>query len=172
MITELDFLILNFVRNNLSCGVADAVMKFITRLGDFGAIWIIIAVALICFKKTRRAGLCLGLVLVVYSLVGNTVLKNIFQRPRPFRVADVPLIISPPGGYSFPSGHTGASFAAATAISVFYKKWTIPVYITAVLIAFSRIYLYVHYPSDVVGGMVLGMAIGYVLAKKQKEYKN
>ena len=172
MITEIDFLILNFIRHNLSGDFADGLMKFITHLGDGGAIWIITAIVLLCFKKTRRAGACLGVALVFVAIVGNVVLKNIFARTRPFIEANMPIIINPPGGFSFPSGHTGSSFAAATVLSEFYKKWAALFYIVASLIAFSRMYLYVHYPSDILGGIMLGVVIGFVCCKVLRKGRN
>lgn len=167
MVTTIDFLILNFIRDNLSGEIADAVMKFITHLGDGGCIWIIAALVLLCFKKTRVAGICLAISLIVTAVVGNLILKNIFARTRPFIAANVPIIINPPGGYSFPSGHTSSSFAAATALSGHFKKQAPLFYIVAALIAFSRVYLYVHYPTDILGGAFLGIAVGFICLKSK-----
>ncbi|MBQ7976220.1 MAG: phosphatase PAP2 family protein [Clostridia bacterium] len=165
MITELDFLILNFIRSNLTGDIADVIMKFITRLGDAGALWIVIAVVLLCFRKTRNVGICLAIALVITHISGTVILKNIFARTRPFIEANVPIIINPPSGYSFPSGHTSSSFAAATVLSGFYKKYAAVFYAVATLIAISRVYLYVHYPSDILGGAVLGIAVGIICIK-------
>ena len=165
MITELDFCILNFIRDNLANPALDTVMKFITHLGDGGCIWIITALVLLCFKKTRAAGICLAISLAVTAIAGNLILKNLFARTRPFIEANMPVIINPPGGYSFPSGHTSSSFAAATALAGCFKKYAYLFYIVAALIAFSRVYLYVHYPSDIICGAVLGIAIGFIFTK-------
>ncbi len=143
----------------------DIFMRFFTHLGDYGALWIIIAVVMLMFKKTRKAGICLAVSLVATAIIGNVILKNIFARLRPFVVANFPIIISHPGGYSFPSGHTSSSFAAATALSLHYKKYAAAFYIVAALIGFSRIYLYVHYPSDVAAGAIVGVAVAIICHK-------
>ena len=171
MITQLDFNILNFIQDNLSNGFTDTVMKFITHLGDYGALWIITAIAMLCFKKTRKAGFCLAISLALTAIIGNVILKNLFARTRPFIAANVPIIINAPSGFSFPSGHTSSSFAAATALSLHYKKYAVIFYIVAALIGFSRIYLYVHYPSDVVAGAILGVVVAIASCKLTKNYK-
>ncbi len=165
LITQIDFAILNFIQNNIANPINDAIMRFITHLGDAGAIWIFITIGLLVFKKTRKAGLCLGVSLLATAIIGNVVLKNIFARTRPFIEANFDIIINPPAGYSFPSGHTSSSFAAATAISLQCKKWAIPVFLLAALISFSRMYLYVHYPSDVIAGAILGIAVSILTHK-------
>ena len=165
LITQLDFAILNFIQNNLTNSFTDMFMRFFTHLGDYGALWIITAVVMLMFKKTRKAGLCLAVSLVATAVIGNVILKNVFARLRPFIVENFPIIISPPGGYSFPSGHTSSSFAAATSLSLHYKKYAAAFYIVAALIGFSRIYLYVHYPSDVVAGAILGVVVSVVCHK-------
>lgn len=115
---------------------------------------------------------------LIFGLIfGNLTLKNIFQRPRPF---DTPgalldgdsLLIPRPGEYSFPSGHTTSSFAAAVGIFLFNKKWGIPALIMAALIAYSRLYVYVHFPTDILGGILLGTAcalLAYFLWTKYME---
>lgn len=170
MVTEFDFILLNFIRDNLSGNFLDYLMKFITHLGDGGGIWVISAITLLCFRKTRRAGIWLAIALAVAAVLGDIVLKNIFTRMRPFAAANVPIIINPPGSYSFPSGHTGSSFAAATVLSGFYKKWAVLFYTVAALIAFSRVYLYVHYPSDIVGGVILGTFVGISCIKLKNRW--
>lgn len=165
MITKIDFSILDFIQNNMKGGIMDFIMKFITHLGDAGAIWIVIAVALLCFKKTRKAGIYLSVSLLLTALIGNVILKNIFARTRPFIAANHPIIINPPSGFAFPSGHTSSSFAAATTIGLIYKKYTPYAFILAFLIGFSRLYLYVHYPSDVLVGAILGIGIAVICKK-------
>lgn len=162
MITKIDFSILDFIQNNMKGGIMDFIMKFITHLGDAGAIWIVIALALLCFKKTRKAGIYLSVSLLLTALIGNVILKNIFARTRPFIAANHPIIINPPSGFSFPSGHTSSSFAAATAIGLSYKKYTPYAFILAFLIGFSRMYLYVHFPSDVLVGALLGIGVAFL----------
>ena len=158
--------IIKGINSALSCPFADAFFKGITTLGNGGAVWIFIAVVLLCFKKTRAAGLSLSISLIFCLLIGNLTLKPIIARPRPFD-ADLNLVplIPPPTDFSFPSGHTLSSFAAATSLTLSFKKRGALAFILAALIAFSRLYLMVHYPSDVLFGIILGIFLAY-LAKK------
>ena len=171
MITQIDLKILDFLQT-LRTPVLDAIFKFITHLGDEGIIWIVLTLVLLCFKKTRRYGIVMGISLVVGTVIGNFALKNIIARPRPFTVNSdmlANLIVTPPDSYSFPSGHTLSSFECATALFMCNKKMGIPALILAALIGFSRNYLYVHYPTDVIVGALLGIAIGvgvYLLYNK------
>ena len=139
----------------------DTFFTIVTKLGDEGIIWIAIAVIFLCFKKTRKIGITMGLGLIITTILGNEILKNIFQRPRPFHTegALLPgngLLIPEPSQFSFPSGHTGSSFASAVAIVLYYRRYGIPALVLAALIAFSRLYVYVHFPSDVIVGTLLG----------------
>lgn len=165
MITRLDFLILDFIQTYLRTDMGDSIMSFITRLGDGGMIWIVAAIIMLFFKKTRKAGICIAAALALTAFVGNTVLKNVFARIRPYIEADFSIIIGAPGGYSFPSGHTGSSFAAATVLAFAFKKYSVIFYTLAALIGFSRAYLYVHYPTDIIAGAVLGIVFGLVCIK-------
>jgi len=158
---DFDLGIDNFIEQNLSNPFFDKVFTFITHLGDEGILWIVLALILLCFRKTRKVGIVMGMALIFGLIFGNITLKNIFQRPRPF---DTPgalldgdsLLIPRPGEYSFPSGHTTSSFAAAVGIFLFNKKWGIPALVMAALIAYSRLYVYVHFPTDILGGILLG----------------
>ncbi|MDR0924560.1 MAG: phosphatase PAP2 family protein [Hungatella sp.] len=142
----------------------DMFMKEITGLGDSGIFWIITGAVLLCFKKTRVIGLCVILSLAAGFLIGNMFLKNLIARPRPCWIDDsIPLLIKNPGDYSFPSGHTLASFEGAVSIWLFNRKWGTPALVLAVLIGFSRMYLFVHFPTDVLGGLVLGTLIAVLV---------
>lgn len=150
--------------------VLDAIMIFITHLGDDGIFWIFLALILCVFKKTRKCGVLLLLGLGFASLINNLVLKQIFERPRPFNFTgwpepfNYPGLIERPTSFSFPSGHTSSSLGAATPLLIkAKKKLGIPVFILAVLIGFSRVYVHVHYPTDVIVGMIVGI-IGGILA--------
>ncbi len=154
--------------------VFDKIMVFFTHMGDGGYFWIALSVVLLLFKKTRKYGLAMAGALAAASLLNSIVLKSLFDRPRPYvmdianwqRVAtdgwmyEMPFESLKEKSVSFPSGHTASSFAAA--IGVFYidkKKGIVPL-IVAALIGFSRIYIHVHYPSDVVGGVITGVVFG------------
>lgn len=143
--------------------VGDQVMCFITNIGNAGMIWIMLAVVLLLLPKTRKSGVIMIIALVLDVILCNGILKNVFARVRPCDVnTAVQLLIPRPDDYSFPSGHTAASFAAVTAL--FFageKKLWKPTLVLAILIAFSRLYLYVHYPTDILGGIVVGTVCGY-----------
>lgn len=148
---------------NIHSPILDQIMVAITSLGNSGLIWIIMGVAMLFFKKTRKCGVVVLLALLFSLLVCNITLKNLLERLRPCTIRpDVPLLISPPHGYSFPSGHSQASFSAAFAIFSNNKKWGIGALILAGVIAFSRLYLYVHFPTDVFAGMLIGCFLGWL----------
>ncbi len=156
-----DFAILDWIQQNLRCEFLDRVFPFITNLGNAGAIWIVIALILLVTKKYRRVGAMVGLALIFGLIVGNLTLKPLIARIRPFDIREfADLLISKPTDFSFPSGHTLASFEAATVLMINDKKLGIPALTLAVLIAFSRLYLYVHYPSDIFAGVLLGVLFG------------
>ncbi len=160
-----DLPILDWIAANLWCPFLDAAMPVITLLGDAGIFWIAIAIILMLFQKTRRVGLGMGIALILGLLLCNLTLKPLCQRPRPYDYQQevfgklIPLIIDRQHDFSFPSGHTIASFEAAGVIMLNNKKWGITALILACLIAFSRLYLYVHYPTDVLVSIVLGFAL-------------
>ena len=173
-ITNFDLGVLDAIRENLSCAFLDTVLPFITRFADHGIGWIVVAVVLLLFKKTRKTGLMVGAALIIGLVIGNMTLKPLIARVRPY---DLPgkelirdaLLVAPLSDFSFPSGHTLASFEAATVLMIRDKKLGIPALILAFIIAFSRLYLYVHYFTDVVAGLLLGVlfgALGYLIVKK------
>lgn len=135
------------------------VMIFLSGIGEAGIIWILISICLAFMPKTRRCGLTMMAAMAFSFLLGNILLKNIIARPRPF-VADttVTLLVPPPGEYSFPSGHTLNGFTAAVTVFCYYKSAGIAALVLAAAIAFSRMYLFVHYPTDILGGVALGVA--------------
>lgn len=151
------------------------IMKAASKLGDAGFIWILLTGVLLVIPKTRKVGILVSVALLLDVLTCNVILKPLIARTRPYDVNKaVELLIRAPRDYSFPSGHTAASFAAAAALwFADKKKLAIPALVLAVLIAFSRMYFYVHYPTDVLGGAILGMVCGWLsyklLSQKMEE---
>ena len=149
--------ILDFIRESLSCPFMDGLMKAITFFGNAGWFWIALGLGLTCLKKTRKMGITLCLALLINLLICNITLKPLVARIRPFDFAEgIQLIIAKPSDFSFPSGHTSASFAGAAAVFAYNKKYGTLALVFASLIAFSRLYLYVHFPSDVLAGALVG----------------
>ncbi len=149
----------------------DKILAFITSLGNAGIIWIVLAVVLLILPKTRKAGIIVAAALLADLILCNLILKNLVARVRPYDVnTAIAILIKKPLDFSFPSGHTAASFAAMTALFLAkMKKAWIAALILAVLIAFSRLYFYVHYPTDVLGGIVVGIlsgVLGYAIVEK------
>ncbi len=169
-IQNADVAILNWIHNTFSCLFLDVVMPVITALGNKGLFMILVAVVMVCFKKTRKTGIAMGIALVLGLVLGNGLLKNLFGRVRPYELEGAlvtDLLIKAPHDYSFPSGHTLASFEFASVMAICYKtlpgkKVTAVISVVlAALIAFSRLYLYVHFPSDILGGAILGTFFGF-----------
>lgn len=142
------------------------IMKYITYIGEFGAAAIACAVLLIIFKKTRWAGIAVACSLILDVLIVNVILKLTVNRARPwtefeeFKTFYQDFGIRQPTDSSFPSGHTAACFAAAVALTFRYKLKALPALIIAALVALSRIYLCLHYPTDVLGGAIIGVTCG------------
>ena len=161
---NLDGGFLLFLQESVRNPILDNLMIFITSLGNGGMIWIVATIVLLIPKKTRKAGIMSAVALLGSLIINNNIVKNIVQRPRPFvTFTDLQIIIPIPSEFSFPSGHTSSSFAAA---AVFYrhlpKKLGLPSVILAGLIGFSRLYVGVHYPTDVIAGVLMGILLSYL----------
>lgn len=160
---SLDWSILHWIQNMLVCPALNFLMPKITLLGNGGMIWLLASGVLICTKKYRRQGILLLCGLAAGVLVGNVFLKNFVARPRPCWLdSSVRLLIANPTDYSFPSGHTLSSVIGATILTKTDRRFGYAAIPLAALIAFSRLYLYVHFPSDVLAAAVLGVLIGKV----------
>lgn len=169
---EWEIAFLDWIQNHLRCGFLDLVVPVVTMLAEGGWFWILLTLLGFIPKKTRKYAHVAAIALILCLLCGNVTLKPLIARIRPFDLNPAMrplLLVSAPTDYSFPSGHTQASFAAATSICFWKRKWGIPALVLATLIGFSRMYLYVHYPTDVLAGVGFGVlyaCIGLTIANK------
>ena len=160
-IPSLDAAVMAFIQTHFHNTVTDTVFPIITSLGEAGIGWIVLSLVLLCFKKTRRTGGLVLIAMTVTLLFGELTLKNIICRLRPCNVfTDFPMLIARPTSYSFPSGHALSSVIGATVLTKTNRCFGYAAIPLAALIAFSRLYLYVHFPSDVLAAAVLGVVIG------------
>lgn len=164
-----ELLFLNYLQEHIRCDFLDWLLPIITSLANSGILWIGIAIIFLCVRSLRRCGVEIFLSLILCFIIGNLLLKPFIARIRPYDLNPVSLLISAPRDFSFPSGHTYTSFAAATAIFFHKKSWGIAALVLSTMIAFSRLYLYVHYPTDVLVGILLGvllaLAVHFILPK-------
>ena len=175
-IQQADASVLFFIQEQLRVSWMNRFWECISRLGDYGLFWIILAIILLVFKKTRKVGVTVACALVLATLINNGILKTLIGRARPYEVYEalIPLGTIPIDS-SFPSGHTCASFACALIyVRMLPKKYGIPLLVLAILIAWSRLYLCVHFPSDVLGGFLVALfssTVVYVCALRMEKEK-
>lgn len=142
----------------------DKIMIFLSTIGNAGIFWIVLTILMIIAAKYRKTGWQMAAAMLVTFIIGNLVLKNAVQRERPCWIdPSVTLLVKNPSDYSFPSGHTMNGFAASVALALNDRKLGIPALILAFLIAFSRLYHFVHFPTDVFAGFLLGSAIAVLV---------
>ena len=158
-INAFDHSLLYWIQETLRGPVLTPIMTFITHLGDSGILWILVALALMIPRKTRRVGVTCAISMVIGLIVTNLIIKNWAARIRPYEFFnDLVLLIEKQHDFSFPSGHSTNSFACAWVIFCMVpKKYGVPALILAILIALSRLYVGVHYPTDVLAGVVIGI---------------
>ena len=177
-----DLPILDWIQANLQSPLMDKIMPIITMFGDAGIFWMVCAFILFLIPKTRRTGLGMAFAMMMGLLICNVLLKPMVGRIRPYDYQiDVlgktmddllvagKLLVDTPHDFSFPSGHTIASFEACVVLLMADKRLGIPATLLAIAIAFSRMYLYVHYPTDVIVSVILGSLfaiIGYAIARR------
>lgn len=161
---SLDADILLWIQNNLRSELLNPLMRLVTQLGDIGLIWILIGLGLMTRKSYRLVGLTVLVALLSEWLLVDGVIKNLVQRTRPFHAIEaLEPLIAHPQSFSFPSGHSGSSIAAATVLFMgLPRTWGIAAVILGIAIALSRLYVGVHYPSDVLVGALIGFATGFL----------
>ena len=167
-IVEIDLRILNGIQNTLRCDVLDWFLPRFTSLGEKGWIYIVIALVLLAIPAYRKWGASLVTALLFGLLFGNMMLKNLVGRTRPYDlVGYYELLVDPLHDYSFPSGHTMAAFEFFVVVCMMpvKRRYKVIAGICAVVMAFSRLYLYVHFPSDVLAGALLGSLFGFLGVK-------
>ena len=142
--------------------VLDSFFLGLTRVaGSYGQLWLIIAALLLIFKKTRKAGISVLIAYLAVYLLGQIVLKQLISRPRPCQIDQTfAMLVARPSSSSFPSTHSAWAFGAATAIFMQHRKLGSAAYAVAALIAFSRMYMFLHFLTDVLFGTALGIALG------------
>lgn len=178
---DFEFVILDFIAK-FHTDFLDQILPLISSFANSGLGWIILSVILFILPKYRKTGLAMALALIFCLLIGNVTLKPLIARLRPYSYfPEMTLLVPPLNDFSFPSGHTFSSFASATALFLNHRREGLIAYLWAALIAFSRLYLYVHFPSDILAGIILGVASGwtaykvinwYVLKYRPKWIKN
>lgn len=168
---QLDGAILLWIQEHVRQDFLSPIVKFITHLGDAGWCWILLAVILLIVKKTRKIGLVTAVSLLSSYVVNNLILKNLVARVRPYEAVDgLQRIIEAQSDFSFPSGHSASSFAAAVVIFMLCpRKYGVPALVLAFLIALSRLYVGVHYPTDVLTGVISGTVIAVIVCTVYKK---
>lgn len=172
---EWEFEILDFLQS-IHSPVLTKVMSFVTFLGEAGWCWILLGLMLLCMRKRRFAGAAVLVALIFDFMAANIILKPLVARPRPCWINEsVEMLVRVPEDYSFPSGHTMASFAAAGAL-LFAGQKTIGIWAVflAILMGISRMYFYVHFPTDVLAGAIFGLVcggLGAFLVKKLQDIR-
>ncbi|MEG1658549.1 MAG: phosphatase PAP2 family protein [Oscillibacter sp.] len=158
----LEFAILNWIQLHLRCAFLDAVTPAFSRLCAHGELWIVLAICLLAVRRSRRTGLAVSCGLALDFLACNVWLKPLVGRIRPYEVnTAIQLLVPRLADFSFPSGHTAVSFAATAALKASGSRWWLPALAVSILMGLSRLYLYVHWPSDVLFGAVLGWLCGW-----------
>ena len=147
--------------------ILDSFFLILTKIaGTYGQLWVVVGAALLISKKTRRTGIAVLISYVCVFIFGQLILKHLFDRLRPCQIDQAfVLLVDRPTSSSFPSTHSAWAFSAATAIFMKYKKAGFAVFVVAALIAFSRMYLFLHFPTDVLCGIILGVIIGIAADK-------
>ncbi len=163
-ILEWDASILLWIQENMRTDLMTTIMKAITRLGDAGSLWVVLSIVLLVINKTRKVGAASAVSLILTFVVVNVGIKNLVARTRPYEVIDgLVSLVGKQSDFSFPSGHSAHAFAVGVVILIMMpRKIGVPIFVISVLMAFSRLYVGVHYPTDVIAGAFLGTLMALV----------
>lgn len=157
LLYQIDFAINDWIAAHFRCSFLDSFLKVVSFLSDGGWFWILLALIFLFFRPTRRYGLAMAISLLLSTFFTNLLLKPIVARPRPYELRDLVITLPLPGDASFPSGHTTVAFSGAFSLFWQNKKAGAPALVLALLTAFSRLYFYLHFPTDILGGFVVGL---------------
>ena len=159
-IQAFDFAILDGIQNSLACDFLDVLMPLISFLGNGGLIYFLTAGVMLIFRRYRACGVNILLFMAIGAVAASLILKPLIARDRPCWINEAhEMLVAVPQDFSFPSGHTLHAFGLATVAMFYDKRIGIPALIFAVLMGFSRMYLYVHFPTDVLCGAILGVSL-------------
>ena len=159
----MELAILDWIQQFMKSPIMDMIMVFVSTLGDKGYIYYVILALLLINKKTRKVGIVMGIAMILNFVICNLGLKPLVARTRPYDINTVvEILVHKPSSYSFPSGHSAQAFCVASALLFTKFKYAKPMFIFACVVGFSRLYLYVHFLSDVLGGAAVGMLCGYL----------
>lgn len=170
-----EFTLLDWIQTNIRTPWLDTVVANFSSLGNIGTLWLILACALILYKPTRRTGIFLAIALLLETFVVDLSIKPLCNRPRPCDInTSVEMLVPRPYSASFPSGHSAEAFAVSGVLYYCHSKWFVPAVIFSGLMALSRLYLYVHFPTDVAAGILIGWLCGFAAVDfcKKWELKN
>ena len=162
-IQSIDTSILFFVQNNVRNDILTPIMVFFSLITKMGAVWLALGVVLLFFKKHRKLGFMIIFCIAVTWIIGDEILKPIIARPRPYNLLEGLIALDHENSFSFPSGHSSSSFAAATVMARMRGKKGALIFIPATIVALSRIYVAVHNPSDVLAGILLGVIVSLLV---------
>lgn len=158
--------VLFWIHDVLSCGFMDALMAFVSNLCTGNLIWFLLVAILTYRKDTRYIGITLALALVISIVLCNGILKPCIDRTRPYVEYGIQIIVHDADGHSFPSGHTTGVTVVTTTLLIHLRKWGYVMIPFAATVMLSRMYLFMHYPTDIIGGIVVGTAsviLAYVI---------
>lgn len=164
IILQWDANVLLWIQENMRTEWMTVIMKAITRLGDGGCLWIVLAVMLLVIGKTRKVGFASAVALIITFVTVNLGIKNFVARTRPYEVIEgLTRLVGEQSDFSFPSGHSAHAFAVGVVILIMMpRKIGVPIFVISVLMAYSRLYVGVHYPTDVIAGALIGTIIAFV----------